>query len=208
MEPGRARGRLSAAPILAAATPAGGEGMSWLYSGWTGLAIAAAKAVLMYLVALLGLRIAHRRTLAQWTAIDFAAAVAVGAIVGRTAIAENQSFAVGAVALLAILLAHWLASLGRFHPRFVRLVDHPVRVLIDHGRVRYDQLRRCGVTERELLAQLRQRGLGSLDEVRYVLYEAKGDLTVVRDSTRNQADPRLIRQGLDDATDFSPDPPR
>ena len=44
----------------------------------------AAKAVLMYLAALVGLRLTYRRTLAQWTAIDFAAAVANGAIVGRT----------------------------------------------------------------------------------------------------------------------------
>ena len=42
----------------------------------------AAKAVLMYLAALVGLRLTYRRTLAQWTAIDFAAAVANGAIVG------------------------------------------------------------------------------------------------------------------------------
>src|SRR4051794_37690014 len=61
------------------------------------------KAVLMYGTAVLGLRIAQRRTLSQWTAIDFAAAVAIGAIVGRTAIASGQSYVVGATALLTIL---------------------------------------------------------------------------------------------------------
>lgn len=52
-----------------------------------------AKAALMYVVALVGLRAAHRRTLSQWTAIDFAAAVAIGSVLGRTAVATGQSFA-------------------------------------------------------------------------------------------------------------------
>lgn len=174
----------------------------WLFHGGSELAITAAKAALMYLVALLGLRVAHRRTLAQWTAIDFAAAVAIGAIVGRTAIASDQSFAVGAVALVTVLAAHWLATVGRFNSWFVKLVDHRVRVLVDHGRLRYDQLRLCGLTESEVLAQLRRQGVADLGDLRYVLYETKGDLTVVRETGHEGPDPELVRAGLRHAADF------
>ena len=48
--------------------------------------ITAGKAAVMYGIALVGLRVAHRRTLSQWTTIDFAAAVAMGAI---TALARS-----------------------------------------------------------------------------------------------------------------------
>lgn len=179
--------------------------VEWLFDGWPELGEAAVKAILMYAVALLGLRVAHRRTLAQWTAIDFAAAVAVGAILGRTAIAEDQSFAVGAVALLAVLAAHRAATAARYHPLFAKLVDHRVRVLVDHGHLRTDQLRRCGLTESEVLARLRQQGVGNLAEVRYALYETKGELTVVREGGTGEADPELVRLGIQDATGF-PDP--
>jgi uncharacterized membrane protein YcaP (DUF421 family) len=87
----------------------------------------------MYATALLGLRIAHRRTLAQWTAIDFAAAVAVGAIVGRTAIASTEPLLVGVVALLTILVAHALVTFGRYLPWLTKLTDHRIRVLVDHA---------------------------------------------------------------------------
>jgi hypothetical protein len=72
---------------------------AWLFHGWAEDAIAAAKAFGMFAVALVGLRVAPRRTLSQWTAIDVAAAVALGAIIGRTAIAKDQSLAVGAAML-------------------------------------------------------------------------------------------------------------
>jgi uncharacterized membrane protein YcaP (DUF421 family) len=173
---------------------------SWLVAGTGPLATAAAKAALMYVTALLGLRVAHRRTLAQWTAIDFAAAVAVGAIVGRTAVASSEPLLVGIVALLTILLAHALVTFGRYVPWLTKLTDHRIRVLVEHGRLRRRQLVICGLTDADLFAQLRQQGVYELDGLRYVLYETKGELTVVKESQVPGPDPALIRRGLQDAT--------
>ncbi|MDQ3826860.1 MAG: DUF421 domain-containing protein, partial [Actinomycetota bacterium] len=74
--------------------------MGWIIGSWPHLGIVAGKAVLMYGTALFGLRLGQRRTLAQWSLIDFVTAVAIGAIVGRTAIASTQSFVTGGAALL------------------------------------------------------------------------------------------------------------
>jgi uncharacterized membrane protein YcaP (DUF421 family) len=172
---------------------------SWLFSGAGPLAAAAAKAALMYATALLGLRVAHRRTLAQWTAIDFAAAVAVGAIVGRTAIASTEPLLVGVVALLTILLAHAAVTFGRYLPWLTKLTDHRVRVLVDHGELRRRQLLVCGLTEADLYSQLRQQGVYELTGLRYVLYETKGGVTLVRDDSVAEADPALVARGLKDA---------
>ncbi|WP_138761008.1 DUF421 domain-containing protein [Modestobacter altitudinis] len=176
--------------------------MSWLTSPWSDLGIVAAKAALMYGTALVGLRMAQRRTLAQWTIIDFAAAVAVGAIIGRTAIADSQSYASGAVALLTIVAAHRLASLLRFQPLLGKLTDYRVRVLVADGRVRRHQLRRCGLTDNDLYAELRQHGVFDIDRLRYVLYEGKGGLTVVpRDAP---APTPLVAEGVRDSVGFTP----
>jgi uncharacterized membrane protein YcaP (DUF421 family) len=167
---------------------------AWLTGPIGPLAAVAAKAALMYATALLGLRLAHRRTLAQWTAIDFAAAVAVGAVIGRTAVAGSQSYLTGAVALATLLAAHAVVTLARGQRWVGKLVDHRVRVLVAHGRLRRRELLVCGVTEHDLAAQLRQRGVFDLAGVRYVLYEAKGGLTVVPADT--PPDASLLREGL------------
>jgi len=49
--------------------------------------------------------------------------VALGAIIGRTVIASDQSLAVGIAALVAILAAHYLLTLVRLHPRVAGVVD-------------------------------------------------------------------------------------
>lgn len=177
--------------------------MHWLIGQSGQLGYVAAKAALMYVVAVLALRVGQRRTLAQWTAIDFAAAVAIGAIIGRTALAAGQSFAMGAVALVTILVAHSLAMAGRFNGWLAKLVDHRVRVLVVHGELRRDQLRICGLTENDVLSKLRQSGVRSLDELRYVLYETKGELTVVREAEMEDRDAPLVTAGLRDAAGFT-----
>lgn len=171
--------------------------LSWLVGQGTHWWAVMAKAALMYVTALVGLRIGERRTLAQWTIIDFATAVALGAIVGRTAIAGTQSYLTGAVALLTLVVIHRLASLLRFRPLLGKLADHRVRVLVAHGQLRRDQLRWCGLTDNDVYAQLRQRGVFDLAGIRYVLYESKGELTVVPE-TPDALEP-LVRIGLEDS---------
>ena len=171
--------------------------MHWILGkvGW--LPVVAGKAALIYLTALVGLRLAHRRTLAQWTAIDFAAAVAVGAIIGRTALATDQSFVMGAVALVTLLAAHTVVTYARLSPRLARVIDHRVRVLVQHGEIRHRQLRLAGVTEGELMAKLREKGYRDLRELRYVIYESKGELSVVPDSEPHGLP--LVQEALSDA---------
>ena len=196
--------------------------MSWLIGGWPHLGVVAAKAALMYSTALVALRIGERRTLAQWTIIDFATAVAMGAIIGRTALAPSQSYAVGAVALVTLVAIHRAASLLRFNPLLGKLADHRVRVLVAHGELRRRELRRCGLTDNDLFAELRQHGVFALDGIRYVLYEAKGSITVVPEQVGEQpagdkrasngavparagehgADPPLVEAGIEGAAGF------
>ncbi|WP_164704501.1 DUF421 domain-containing protein [Blastococcus litoris] len=171
---------------------------TWFLGQDDALVVVAAKALLVYGTAVVGLRIAHRRTLAQWTAIDFAAAVAIGAVMGRTAVAEGQSFLVGATALVTFLAAHAVVTLGRGNRWVAKAVDHRVRVLVDHGVLRRDQLRICGLTENDVLAKLRELGVREIAELRYVLYETKGELTIVRENGP-EPDGTLVRRGLSDA---------
>lgn len=190
--------------------------MRWLTAGSASLGFVAAKAALMYVTALLALRVGERRTLAQWTIIDFATAVALGAIIGRTAIAGTQSYATGAVAVVTLVAFHRAASVVRRHRLLGKLFDHRVRVLLAHGQVRRGQLRRCGLTDNDLYTQLRQRGVFHTEGLRYVLYEAQGTITIVPEDAASTgaaapaagdgvsagADPALVRAGLSGAADF------
>lgn len=181
----------------------GGTTVGWIVDNWSQLGVVAGKAGLMYALAVFGLRIGERRTVAQWTIVDFVTAVAIGAIVGRTAVAAQQSFATGAVALLTLIAVHRLVSVLRFHPRLRHLFDHRVRVLVHEGALRRGELRRCGLVDEGVFAKLREHGVFDLAELQFLLSESKGALTIVRREVPDSTP--LISVALDGAAGFTLD---
>jgi hypothetical protein len=58
------------------------------------------------------------------------------------------------------------------------------------GELRRRELRRCGLTDNALFIQLRERGVFSIDDLRYVLYEPKRSTTGVGADVAAHPDPR------------------
>jgi uncharacterized membrane protein YcaP (DUF421 family) len=145
------------------------------------LAGTAVKTLLMFLAAAVAFRFSQRRTIAEFTPFDWITAVAVGAIIGRTATSANTSWAVGATAMLTLLIAHGALSRLRFRPALQRLIDPPPRILIRDGRIDFISLKRCGLTDADLAAALRQHGLHDASTVHLAIYEAKGAISILTD---------------------------
>jgi uncharacterized membrane protein YcaP (DUF421 family) len=154
--------------------------MSQLIGDAGGLGWVVAKAVLMFAVAVVGLRLGERRTLAQLGAFDFAVAVAIGSIIGRTVTASDTSFLTGAVALITLLAAHRLVALARRHSRIARAIDHPPMVLVARGAIVEREAKRAGLTTADVYALVRRQGVDNLNQVGYLLYETRGTTTLVR----------------------------
>lgn len=156
--------------------------------GWVAL-----KAVLLYLTAVFGFRLSERRTLAEMSAFDFVAAVAVGAIVGRVPNADT-SYLAGAATLIAVLVSHSVVARLRRFPRASRLFDHPPKLLVSQGKVLVSELHRAGLTTDDLHGLLRQHGIFELTDVYAVIFEQRGKLSVIQKSQVKEVEPQLLRQ--------------
>lgn len=166
--------------------------VSHLIGGGAELGWVAMKALLLYLTAVFGFRLSSRRTLAEMSPFDFVAAVAVGAIVGRVPNADTTSYLAGAVTLLTLLIAHRCITRLRQFPTIASLVDHSPRLLVSQGRVLHHELKRCGLTLSDLYGLLRQHGVDDLKEVRYVVFEQRGQVSVIHHSKQEASDKGLV----------------
>jgi len=167
--------------------------MHELVGGAGGLGWVAIKAVLLFVVAVIGLRLGERRTLAQLSAFDFTVAVAIGAIIGRGATAADTPFAASAIGLVTLLVGHRVVAILRRHSRVVRLIDHPPRVLVARGQIQERELARAGLTTADVTALLRENGADELGQVGYLLYETRGCVTLI--GADREPGP-LVRDGL------------
>lgn len=170
--------------------------MSHLIGSSPGLGWTALKVLLLFLVAVVGLRVSQRRLLAELTVFDLVVAVAIGSIVGRTATSSSTTFLTGAVALMTLLVLHRGVAVVHRRGWLGTLLDRPPVVLVAGGTLREDGLRRAGLTEREAYRLLREASAGNLHAVDYVLFEERGALTIIRDGEeRGEA----VRAGLQQA---------
>ena len=167
--------------------------MNELIGGFGQLGWVAAKALLLYLTAVFGFRLGEQRTLAEMSAFDFVAAVAVGAIVGRVPNASTTSYVEGAATLITVLVVHGIIARLRHFPTLATLFDHPPRVLVSRGKILEAELRRAGLTKDDVYGLLRQQGVLNLEDAHLVIFEQRGQVSVIRSKDLHEPDPALLR---------------
>ncbi len=166
-----------------------------LVGQWNQLGWVAAKAALLFTVAVIGLRAGARRTIAELSVFDFVTAVAVGAVVGRVPNSSSTSFLEGAVTLAVLLVMHRILSTARLRTGIGRVLDYQPLVLIRNGSVDRQALRRSQLTRDDLASMLRSRGVADFADVNIAILEPAGTVSVVNEGCHGDLVRSVASQG-------------
>ncbi len=158
--------------------------MSWLFDPalplgplWRGLILAVAA----LLWAVLLTRIVGLRSFSKMTAFDFVMTIAMGSLLATAAQAAEAGPFLQPMAAMAGLFAvqYALARLRRASDRARRAIENEPVLLMRDGQVDEAALRRTRVARDDLIAKLREADVGSLSEVRAVVLETTGTISVL-----------------------------
>ncbi|APG60525.1 DUF421 domain-containing protein [Christiangramia salexigens] len=151
----------------------------WFTTDWQALLAIIITATGIYAAVILFTRLAGKRSFSKMSSFDFAMTVAVGSIIATTVLSKNISLLDGIVGLAAIyLLQIGVALLRRFKP--VRIaVDNSPLLLMEEKKIFYDNLKKARVSEDDLRSKLREANVTSLGQVRAVVFETTGDISVL-----------------------------
>lgn len=135
--------------------------------------------VVVFLFILLGLRFLARRLLGQLTAIDFLVILLLGSAVQTSMVADTSlgnglfcaAVVLGIDRVLAVAADRW--------PAIAAIIGGSAIVLVQDGKIIAEGLRRSGLTHDNLLEAIRAQGFDRLDQVRYAVFEAQGQVSVV-----------------------------
>lgn len=133
-----------------------------------------------YLTLLVLLRISGQRTLAQLSAMDLVITVTLGSAFGRVITARDVALTEVVAAFVALVGLQWLVAQlwGRTRRLRRSIAVWPDVVYRDGAPVR-SALEDHHLLEEDLHTAARQQGLGSLELVRAIVFEANGQLSVV-----------------------------
>ncbi|MBA4494967.1 DUF421 domain-containing protein [Paenactinomyces guangxiensis] len=144
--------------------------------------------LLILLTRLLGRKIASRMTY-----FDIVFAVSLGVIAAAVSlnIVENAVF--GFIALLTWGLAGMGLSYLSLKSKWVRdLIHGREAVVIKHGKVMEDQLKKMRYTPEDLLQQLRSKQIFNLADVEFAVMESNGEINALLKANRLPITPRDV----------------
>ena len=137
------------------------------------------KAVVVFLILLLVLRMLGKRAHHNLSPMQQMLLIALGSAAGDVMLYPEVPLGYAALILLGVAGLVMLLEIASAHFRPVRdYVESRPRILVRDGQVDWDALRRERTTHRELFAELRIKGARSLAQVDAAILEVTGDISV------------------------------
>jgi uncharacterized membrane protein YcaP (DUF421 family) len=141
----------------------------------------AVRAIVVFIAALLIMRIGNKRIFGKHTAFDIVLGIIYGSVLSRAITGNSPFWPTLAAALTLVLLHRFFAFLayntsGFFGP-FIK--GSPV-CLIKDGKVQEDELKKHSLTENDLHEALRVGGVTDAKDVAYGCLERSGDISIVK----------------------------
>ena len=141
----------------------------------------AARAFIMFFIALLLIRIAGMRVFGIKTAFDNILVIMLGAILSRGVVGASPFFSTIAAAAAMILIHKILAWLAMKNPWVGKIVKGYRHSLYHNGVIREENLRRTAISKDDLMEGVRlEINKNSLDEVEQIFIEKTGEISVVK----------------------------
>jgi uncharacterized membrane protein YcaP (DUF421 family) len=138
------------------------------------------SAVALYVLLILYTRLVGLRSFSKMSGFDFAITIAIGSILASVTLWQKPTLLEGAVALGVLFgLQFVVGNLRKRLPGVTALVDNAPLLLMDGTEVLSDNLRRANMTEADLRAKLREANVTRLEQVRAVVMESTGDVSVL-----------------------------
>ena len=125
-------------------------------------------------------RIAGLRTFAKMTSFDFATTIAIGSILATVSINLKASIGNGIVALAAIVAFQVVfAVMQRWFNWFKKAATNEPVLLMKDGEILHENLRNSNLHRSELIAKLREANVLDFNQVKAVVFESTGDVSVL-----------------------------
>lgn len=147
-------------------------------NSWAAIGYVVVSATVMLCVIIATVRIVGLRSFAKMSSFDFVVTVAMGSLLAAISLSRS-SLADGVAAVLTLLGVQAAIALWRRHRGRASAVDNEPLLLMVGSQMIEENLTRSRVTADDVRGKLREANVHNYGEVRYVVLEATGDVSVV-----------------------------
>lgn len=156
------------------------DASAWITTSLGAVAMVAVSTAGIWLAMVVLTRAAGLRSFSKLSSFDFAVTVAIGSVLATTIVAADPPLLQAAAALAALYGIQIAAAVLRRRWRaFAGAIDNAPVLVVRDGRLIEENLAAARMTVADLRAKLREANVLRMDEVRAVVVESTGDVSVL-----------------------------
>jgi len=139
------------------------------------------RAIAVYVVLLVLVRLSGKRTVGQFTPFDLIVVVLLGTAVQNSLIGEDTSLPGGLILAATLIALNWLTGfVTARQPALDRLVEGSPVLLARDGVVFEAALRRQSISLAEFESEMRAADCGEAADIRLAVLETNGRISIVK----------------------------
>jgi uncharacterized membrane protein YcaP (DUF421 family) len=147
-----------------------------------------ARAVVIFIIAILFLRLSGRRSFGMKSPFDNTIAILIGAVLSRPVVGASPFIPTMCAALVLALMHRLFAWLSLYFHSFGRLIKGAPLPLFEHGHFNKANMKRALISIRDIEERLRLNANAcTLEEVEAMYLERNGEISVVKKKTDAQS---------------------
>jgi uncharacterized membrane protein YcaP (DUF421 family) len=139
------------------------------------------RAVSMYLVLMVVLKIAGRRTLLEMTSFDLILLLIISEATQQALLGNDFSVTGASLTIITLIVVDILFGMlkSRF-PRLDMLIDGIPLILVENGRFLPERARKAGISQDDIMNSARSSGgLERLDQIKFAILEKNGKISII-----------------------------
>lgn len=142
------------------------------------------RAVVLYIVTLISLRVMGKGELGQLQPFDLVISLMIAELAAMPMSDLNSPMLHGLTAIATLVFLQCLMSFISLKSNKLRkIICGTPSVLITHGKFNFKEMKRLRVNVNDVLGQLRLKGYNSIEEIDYMIMETNGQMSVIAPNT-------------------------
>lgn len=138
------------------------------------------RTIVVYFIVLVGMRLAGKREMGQMTVFDLVLLLLIANAVQNAMVGPDTSLAGGLLAAIVLLLLNALVAQLRLRwPRLRQAIEGSPTILVLHGQLIQEHLRREGLDLESVQAACREHGIADVSSVEMAVLEIDGSISIV-----------------------------
>lgn len=151
------------------------------FDSWESILRTIIISTLAYAALIILLRFSGKRTLSKMNAFDLVVTIALGSTLASVMLTKNVALADGVLAFVLLIGFQFLITFLSVRYKKIRnMVKATPALLAYRGELLHAAMKKERITEDEIFAVIREKGLSSLADAEAIVLETDGSLTVIR----------------------------